>query len=157
MALLSREREKMAGIVVGIDGSEHSRRALVWAAQEAALRQVPLIAVHAYDPAPGYWIAPVPYVEEDPALTKKALEVAQQEVDSTLAALDPGSRPPVVTVRAVAGSPASTILEAADDADLIVVGSRGSGGFHRLMLGSVGTQVVHHAHRPVVVIPADAD
>jgi nucleotide-binding universal stress UspA family protein len=145
----------MAGIVVGIDGSEHSRRALVWAAHEAALRQVPLVAVHAYDPAPGYWIAPVPYVEEDPSLTKQALGVAQQEVDTTLAHLDAGSRPPSVTVRAVAGSPASVIMEAGDDADLIVVGSRGAGGFHRLMLGSVGTQVVHHARRPVVVIPAD--
>lgn len=50
-------------------------------------------------------------------------------------------------------TPASELLEAAKDADLLVIGSRGSGGFGRLMLGSVSTQLVHHASCPVVVIP----
>jgi nucleotide-binding universal stress UspA family protein len=147
----------MAGIIVGIDGSEGSRRALVWAAHEAALRQAPLTAITVYDPAPGYWIAPVPYVEEDPELGKKALAAAQQEVDTTLGALPEGTRPSQVLVKAVAGPAAAAILEAVDDADLIVVGHRGAGGFHRLLLGSVSTQVVHHAHRPVVVVPAEED
>ena len=65
------------------------------------------------------------------------------------------SRPPSVTVRAVTGLPAEELLNAAADADMIVVGSRGAGGFKRLLLGSVSTQVTHHAHCPVVVIPAD--
>lgn len=147
----------MAGIIVGIDGSEGSRRALVWAAHEAVLRQVPLTAITVYDPAPGYWIAPLPYLEEDPELGKKALQAAQQEVETTLSGLGHGTRPAEVTVKALPGPSAGVILENADDADLIVVGSRGSGGFHRLLLGSVSSQVVHHAHRPVVVVPADAD
>jgi len=60
--------------------------------------------------------------------------------------------PPAVTVRAACGSPASELLGAAHGADLLVVGCRGSGGFARLMLGSVSSQVAHHAPCPVVVV-----
>lgn len=63
--------------------------------------------------------------------------------------------PDSVTVRTVAGIPAEEILKAAKDADMIVVGSRGVGGFAGLYLGSVGTQLVHHAHCPVVVVPPE--
>jgi nucleotide-binding universal stress UspA family protein len=65
------------------------------------------------------------------------------------------SRPPSVTVRAVTGLPAEELLNEAAHADMIVVGSRGAGGFKRLLMGSVSTQVTHHAHCPVVVIPDD--
>jgi nucleotide-binding universal stress UspA family protein len=58
-----------------------------------------------------------------------------------------------VTVRAATGLPAEALLEAAADADMLVVGSRGAGGFKRLLMGSVSTQVTHHAPCPVVVIP----
>ncbi|MFZ0753664.1 MAG: universal stress protein, partial [Trebonia sp.] len=64
-------------------------------------------------------------------------------------------RPPAVTVLAVPGLPAETILDVAKDADMIVVGSRGAGGFKKLLLGSVASQVTRHARIPVVVIPAE--
>ena len=57
--------------------------------------------------------------------------------------------------QAVTGLPAEALLEAAADADMLVVGSRGAGGFKRLLMGSVSTQVTHHAHCPVVVIHAE--
>jgi nucleotide-binding universal stress UspA family protein len=57
-------------------------------------------------------------------------------------------------VDAVSGSPAEELLSATQDAELLVVGSRGAGGFARLVMGSVSSQVSHHAPCPVVVIPA---
>jgi nucleotide-binding universal stress UspA family protein len=69
--------------------------------------------------------------------------------------IDTASRPPSVTVRAVAGLPSEALLDAAGDADMIVVGSRGAGGFKKLLMGSVASQITHHAHIPVVVIPAE--
>jgi nucleotide-binding universal stress UspA family protein len=62
-----------------------------------------------------------------------------------------------VTVKSLSGSPAEELIKAGADADLMVVGSRGSGGFGRLLLGSVSSQVTHHAPCPVVVVPGPAD
>jgi nucleotide-binding universal stress UspA family protein len=65
------------------------------------------------------------------------------------------SRPESVMVQALSGTPAHELLSAAKGADMIVVGSRGAGGFTRLLMGSVSTQVSHHAHCPVVIIPQE--
>jgi nucleotide-binding universal stress UspA family protein len=100
----------------------------------------------------GYWGAPVAY-PGDQDLTSQARELAQKETDKALEQAGPGSLPPSVTVQAVTGLPAEPLLQAAAGADMLVVGSRGAGGFKRLLLGSVSTQVTHHAHCPVVVIP----
>jgi nucleotide-binding universal stress UspA family protein len=70
-----------------------------------------------------------------------------------VAALATEARPASATVRAVTGFAASELIDASKDSDLLVVGSRGGGGFARLMLGSVTSQVVHHAACPVVVVP----
>jgi nucleotide-binding universal stress UspA family protein len=140
----------MPGILVGIDGSVHSRHALEWAVSEAATCHAPLTVLAVGQAVASYWGAAV-----DPDLTEKARDAAQQETDSVLEKTDERSRPPSVTVRAVTGLPAEELLTAASGADMIVVGSRGAGGFKRLLLGSVSTQVTHHADCPVVVIPAD--
>jgi len=142
----------MSGIIVGIDGSGHSRRALEWAVSEAAMRQVPLTVLTVYRAIVGYLGEPVQYVG-DAELTEQAGKLAQKETDAVLDGFAAGSRPPSVTVRAVTGRPANELLAAAEHADLLVVGARGAGGFKRLLLGSVSTYVTHHAQCPVVVVP----
>ena len=143
----------MSGIIVGIDGSIHSRRALEWAISEAAVRDMPLTVLTVQQAVMSYW-GPVIY-PGDGDLTEHARKVAQEETDSALAKLSAEARPPEVTVLAVPGAPAEELLKRAEDADMIVVGSRGAGGFKKLLLGSVSSTVTHHAHCPVVVIPAD--
>lgn len=146
----------MSGIIVGIDGSARSRRALEWAIGEAAVRHTPLTVLTVHQAVAGFYTSTVAY-PGDEHLTNQARELAQKETDDVLGQVDEGSRPPSVTVRAVSGLPAEELLKAAADMDMIVVGSRGAGGFSRLLLGSVSTQVAHHAHCPVVVIPSSTD
>ena len=142
----------MPGIIVGIDGSDHSRLALEWAIREAAVRDAPLTVFTVQQAVVGYWGSPVLY-PGDADLAEQGRKMAQEATDSVLEKIGSESRPSSVTVRAVNGLPAETLLEAAADADLLVVGSRGAGGFKRLPMGSVSTQVTHHAPCPVVVIP----
>ena len=143
----------MSGIIVGIDGSGHSRRALEWAMQEAAVRRVPLTVITVHEISVGYWGRGGVY-PEDHAVAEHARRAVQLEVEKALDSLGE-SRPESVTVQALSGTPAHELLTAAKDADMIVVGSRGTGGFARLLMGSVSTQVSHHAHCPVVIIPAE--
>jgi len=143
----------MPGIIVGIDGSAHSRRALEWAISEAAFRHAPLTVLTVHQAVVGYGGGPVSY-PGDRDLTAQAREVAQKETNDILDQFDEGSRPSV-TVEAISGLPAEELLRASADADMIVVGSRGTGGFSRLLMGSVSSQVTHHAHCPIVIIPTD--
>lgn len=144
----------MPGIIVGVDGSIHSRQALEWAVNEAAVRHAPLTVLTIHQALASYWGGPLP---TDQDLAKRAREAVQEETDIVLGKFGEEERPPSVTVQAATGVPAEELLDAAADADadMIVVGSRGAGGFKRLLMGSVCTQVTHHAHCPVVVIPAD--
>jgi nucleotide-binding universal stress UspA family protein len=144
----------MAGIIVGIDGSAHSRRALEWAVSEAAVRQAPLTVLTVHQAMAGWAGGSVNY-PGDADLTAQARKKVQEETDSALASLPAGTPAPSVTIEAVNGIPTVELLKAAEGADMIVVGSRGGGGFAKLMLGSVSTQIVHHAHCPVVVIPGE--
>jgi nucleotide-binding universal stress UspA family protein len=143
----------MSGILVGVDGSGHSQRALEWAMQEAAIRHVPLTVLTVHEAIRGYYsdmaIYPI-----DPARTEEARTAAQAETDKVLAGLD-GSRPESVTVKAVHGFPVEELINAGKDADMIVLGSRGAGGFTRLMMGSVAGQVAQHAHCPVLLVPPE--
>ena len=141
-----------SGIVVGVDGSGHSVRALQWAAREAALREVPLTVITVHQPAVGYWGSAVSY-PEDHALSVRIRAAVREQTEKVIAGLGENI-PPQFSVDAVSGSPAEEVLIAAKEADLLVVGSRGAGGFARLVLGSVSSQVAQHAHCPVVVIPA---
>ena len=144
----------MPGIIVGVDGSGHSERALEWAVKEAAIRHAPLTVLAVHEVASNHWTGhPVIYPADQPEVEKirqAAQEATQKVVDQ---AGEPG--PASVTVRAVSGLAASELIDASADADLVVVGSRGGGGFAKLMLGSVSSKVVHHAHSPVAVIPCD--
>lgn len=137
----------MTGIVVGVDGSPHSQDALDWAFAESALRNVPL-TVLAVAPAPSsIWgiTGALPASEET---LGKVRHAAQEMVDKAV-----GRDGQAVTVRTVSGVPANELIKAAEDADLLVVGARGSGGFARLVMGSVSSQVAQHANCPVVVVP----
>jgi nucleotide-binding universal stress UspA family protein len=140
----------MPRVVVGIDGSEHAQRALRWAVEEARLRGVTLTVVH---------VAPVPFDLSAPILAHQPTEdelrsLGRELIDETLQDLD------VVDLDvervALIGNAASQLCEAARGADLLVIGSRGLGGFRGLLVGSVTQQVVAHAPCPIlVVVPQD--
>jgi nucleotide-binding universal stress UspA family protein len=143
----------MPGIIVGVDGSGHSQRALEWAIREAAMRHAPLTVLSVHQAVRGYY-GQVSVFPDDEVLTERVRAAAQAETDRVLAALD-GSRPESVTVKAVHGFPVEELISAGRDADLIVLGSRGAGGFNRLMMGSVAGQVAQHAPCPVTIIPPE--
>ena len=133
-------------VVVGVDGSPSSRRALAWAVEEARCRGAVLEAVHA-------WIEHGRRSGADDdgeQSARERLAVAVAEVD-TSALVQP------VAHTVVAGSPGPAIVDVAAGAELVVVGSRGLGGFKELLLGSVGQHVAHHAPCPVIVVRPAAD
>jgi nucleotide-binding universal stress UspA family protein len=141
----------MPGIVVGIDGSGHSQRALEWSMREAAIRHTPLTVLTVHEAVRGFY-GGVSVYQGDDELTEKARQAAQEEADKVMAALGT-ERPESVTVVAVHGFPVEEIIKAGADKDLIVIGQRGAGGFARLVMGSVSQQVVEHAPVPVTVVP----
>lgn len=146
----------MGRIVVGVDGSPGGRAALRFALEEARLRSATLEAVHAwmmplYEGVPGPFVAGLP---PGPPLddVRRELEGAARDIiDRALADAGPADG---VDVRrtVVESSPARALLDAAAGADLLVVGSRGRGGFTGLLLGSVSTQCAKHAPCPVAVV-----
>ncbi len=143
----------MSGIVVGIDGSHNASHALEWAMTEAALRKAPLTVITVNPVTASYWTGnpvTVPADEERIVKVRKLAEEAVATVSAKLGTAQPAS----VTITAVHGFPAKSLLDASDGCDLLVVGTRGGGGFGSLVLGSVSSQVVHHAKCPVVVVPA---
>jgi len=140
----------MSGIIVGIDGSSHSQLALEWAMREATLRRQPLTIITVEQVAASGWHGLVVFPADEHFLAE-ARTAAQELIAKVTAQLGEVSPPPV-TMQAVFGLPAEKLIEASQDADLLVVGSRGTGGFARLLLGSVSLQVSHHAHCPVVIV-----
>jgi nucleotide-binding universal stress UspA family protein len=144
------ERPESGRIVVGVDGSEPAVSALRWAAQEAGLRQARLDVVHAYDYPP--MVTPFgPLV----AVDLETIQKASQEMlaDMIASAVGEASPPPGAVERiSVASGAAAALLEAAAEADLLVVGARGRGTLRGLLLGSVSQQCVHHAPCPVAVV-----
>ena len=133
-------------VVVGLDGSDHSSAALRWAAEEVRLRSATLTAVSVWHvPTVGYMAIPVPVAD----MRTAAEEMVDKQIATVL-----GSDPGIEIQREIReGPPAMQLLEAAKDATLIVVGSRGRGGFSGLVLGSVSAQVAHHAACPVTIVP----
>ena len=133
-------------VVVGVDGSKSSAGALAWAANEARMRQATLKVVQAWHiPALAYGA----YIPAPPA--DDFQKSAEKELDDQLASVL-GQDAGVPVVRLVKEGPAAeVIVEASAGAELVVVGSRGLGGFSGLLLGSVSAQVAHHAHCPVTI------
>ena len=145
----------MPGIIVGIDGSDYAQKALDWAMKEAAAHRVPLTVLTVHPEAIGAWgLRPISY-PQDQEEQEKARRAAEEAVEKTISQLEPQSRPESVTVRAVSGIVAEELINASRDAGLLVVGSRGHGGFARLMIGSVSAQVSHHARCPVVIVHSE--
>ena len=142
----------MPGIVVGVDGSDHSHRALIWAMRQAAQQHEPLtvLAVRPEQvrPATGiYWgVHAYPEDSHNADVASKAIEQIVEQARGEI-----GETSAQVAVNVVTGDPAHELISASRDADLVVVGSRGSGGFAWL-LGSVSSKVAHHAACPVVII-----
>ena len=142
----------MPGILVGIDGSAHSQRALEWAAKEAAIRHTSLTVLTVHQAVRGFWGGTLHYAGDD-ELVEKGRQAAQAEADKVVASLG-DARPASVTVTATEGIPAEELLNAGADADMIVLGSRGGGGFARMLLGSVASTVAEHAKVPVMILPS---
>lgn len=137
----------MSRIVVGIDSSPDSRRALQWAIAEARLRGATLEMVHAF-PTPDLTALPMvvtlPSDDELRGAANRILDDVLEEVG--------GADDLEVTRTVRAGGAASVLTQAAEGADLLVVGARGLGGFRGLLMGSVSQQAVAHSPCPVVVV-----
>ncbi len=133
-------------IVVGVDGSEPSKRALRWAADQAKLTGAELKAVTTWEYPPTLgWAPPYPSDFDPDADARQAL---QETVDTVLGA-DHGV---VLHLDVTEGHPAFVLTEAAQGATLLVVGSRGHGAFAGMLLGSVSEYCASHAPCPVVVV-----
>ena len=139
----------MPGIVVSVDGSAQSQRALEWAVTHAALEHPPLTVLAVYRVAASAWTGnPIIYPEDRPE-AQRVLQAAKEAVGKAISKLGK-DRPSSVTVRGSIGQSGHALVEASHDADMVVVGARG--GFARMMPGSVRAEVVNHAACPVVVI-----
>ena len=132
--------------MVGVDGSNASKEALRWAADEARRTGAGLEVVMAWEnPYPHMWIPSDPPGTDRLNLTRKAVE--------RIATAELGEHPDLqVQTCGLEGPAAKVLVEAAAGADLLVVGSRGHGGFAGVLLGSVGLHCVSHAPCPVVVV-----
>lgn len=144
----------MSVIVVGVDHSSGAKAALRFALEEARLRGATLRAVHAL--LFGY-IGAVGFESSFPVLGGELDELrsgAEAALDTTLQEALPDAGDVTIERRVVGGTPAAVLVEESRDAEMLVVGSRGLGGFSGLLLGSVSQQCAHHATCPVVVIRA---
>jgi nucleotide-binding universal stress UspA family protein len=143
----------MPGITVGVDGSHHAQPALDWAVKEAAIRHAPLTVLTVHQVASNHWTGHAVVVPADDADRDEAQHAAEAAAAKAVEGVG-DAKPASVTVHAVSGIAAQELINASQDADLLVVGSRGGGGFGELVLGSTSTQVVHHAKCPVVIVPS---
>jgi len=135
-------------IVVGVDGSPQSEQALRWAVRLAAAEDAVVEVIAAWEYPAVYGWAPLPH-DYDPEKEVKIL------TEDTIDAVFPDGRPEGITVTVASGSPARALIDRGNDAHMIVVGSRGRGGFSGLLLGSVSKTVIEHATVPVLVVRGD--
>lgn len=141
--------ESAPRVVVGLDGSPSSQAALRWAVRHAALIGGVVDAVTAWElPSLAGWSAPAVDADLD-------ADVAHQRLTEELREVLGEERPVEVRGQMVRANPVEALLDAADGAELLVVGSRGRGTFARALLGSVSQQCALHASCPVVIVRPD--
>ena len=162
----------MARIMVGVDGSRESAQALAWAYEEAVLRGAELVVCHVYAPPEDASPYPLAYsthvlgadrvaeAERD-WLAQRSVEArdrAEEELDAFVRRVLPTAHRRVTPLVVGSDRPARALIRHAGGALLLVVGSRGRGGFAGLLLGSVSQQVAQHAPCPVAIVrPRDRD
>lgn len=136
-------------VVTGLDGSPESRAAAEWAAREAKLRGLPLKIAHVREPVPANMAAQVPLLgaEAQQHWTARLPEEAAEGIRLRHPGLE-------VSIEQLTGGAADALAKAAEDAELLVLGSRGLGGLGGFLVGSVGLSVVAHTERPVVLVRA---
>ena len=152
-----RAREVQPGdarpVVVAVDDDEHSQPALDWGFAEAAARNAPLVALHAW-----WWDEPGPLssgIEWDDEW-ESAAEAQRVMMSEMLAGWREKFPDVAVRTEFERGETTAVLEEASEDAQLLVVGTRGRGGFAGLLLGSVSARALHHSRCPVVVVPSRA-
>jgi nucleotide-binding universal stress UspA family protein len=146
---LASDAQPHGRIVVGVDGSEPSYGALHWAVAEASARRASLDVVNAY-----HYVPVVTPFGPAGVIDPEELDKASRALLEEMVAGAVGLKQPELPVELItsASAPAAALLRVATGADLLVVGSRGRGGFRGLLLGSVSQHCIHHATCPVVVV-----
>ena len=150
------ENKPKYGILVCVDGSAASDAAVVWATREAMMRQLPITLMHAVSPVVVGWPVGQLYTAM-PDWQKETGQHALDQARKTLSASRNEPESPEIRTEMVYSSIVPALIEASKDAWMIVAGSQGLGALGRLLLGSVTTALLHHAHCQVAVIHADED
>lgn len=140
-------------IVVGVDGSQHGAEALRAAIRQAELTGSLVHAVLAWE-WPSIFSVPEPVPGQE-GLTFE--EQAERRLDMAVEAAAGSGPHPLIRKRVVQGSATQVLLDAAQDAALLVVGSRGYGGFKGIMLGSVSTHLAQYAPCSVLIVRTGAE
>ena len=138
-------------VVVGLERSDEGQAAAEYAAEVADRRHVPLLLVHAFEPSP--YIGRAPTIGWGFDMEEVLRDSSERLLDEAAARLSIGYPDLEVISRTRAGSAAAILIEESKRAALLVVGSRGQGGFADLVIGSTTLHVTSHAHCPVVVVP----
>ena len=134
-------------VVVGVDGSDQPSSALAWAIDEARCRRGRVVAVHAWMMPEDWQLMPLVISDTD----ERRLE-AERRLQAAVASIDAGEVP--VEQLAIEGDARTVLVDAADGAQLLVVGAHGRNAIARAVLGSTSTYCIHHAPVPVTVVPA---
>lgn len=145
-------------VVVGIEDTLPAKAALTWAVQHAQRIGARVLAVTAWSPMPSLVAGPdmaAAAAVTDPITDGQLQAAAQERLRIALAALPPGTEQ-LVDRAAMPGDPATVLIDASRDADLLVLGNSGRGAFAAAVTGSVAARCTHHATCPVVLVPDPA-
>jgi nucleotide-binding universal stress UspA family protein len=139
------------GIVVGVDDSPAAKVAVLWAAHDAELRNIPLTLVHAISPEVASWLD----IALPAGLARWQEDHGRRVIDDALKIVEEASQrggPPAVNTEVLSSAAVPTLVDMSKDAELVVTGSQGSGRWPGRRLGSVSSGLLRHAHCPVAII-----